>query len=174
MNPYAVYADRMNVHGRSRYEATMLNERRYLSSKLPENLSYTNIEIYPAKYGYNIESRHAKDHRIFQDVAIINSDNLDEKYLYTLPGDDIRLGSLIYWMDNHWLVIERDVNTTVYTRAKLLQCNHLLRWLTPDNQLIRQWCVVEDGTKLKRTMVRDGLAYWKQCVTRVPRIARTP
>ena len=84
-----------------------------------------------------------------QNVAIINSDNLNEKYIFSLPDEDIRHGDLIEWMDNHWLVTERDANTTVYTRAKLLQCNYLLKWVSEDHIVHEQWCVIEDGTKLK-------------------------
>lgn len=50
-------------------------------------------------------------------------------------------------MDNYWLVTERDPNITLYTKAKLLQCNHLLKWINSDDKIITQWCVVEDGTK---------------------------
>jgi hypothetical protein len=50
-------------------------------------------------------------------------------------------------MDNYWLVTERDVNMTVYTRAKMVQCNHLLRWVSEDDKICEQWCIIEDGTK---------------------------
>ena len=64
-----------------------------------------------------------------------------------MPSEDIEPGSLVDWMNNFWLVSERDANTTVYAKTKLLQCNHLLKWITPEHEIIQQWCVVEDGTK---------------------------
>lgn len=83
-------------------------------------------------------------------MAIINSDNLDIKTLCSLPGEDIRHGSLVEWMDQHWLVIEKDANNEVYTRAKMQQCNYLLRWINSDGEIIERWSIVNDGTKLKR------------------------
>lgn len=118
-----------------------------LNTKLPDSLSYHTAIIFDQEHGVNVDSEEMINAAIEQNVAIINSDNLDEKYIYSMPGEDIENGSLIHWMDNYWLVVERDANTTVYTRAKLLQCNYLLRWVSDENKICEQWCVVEDGTK---------------------------
>jgi hypothetical protein len=122
-------------------------EKRQILNKLPDNLSYQNVVIYDQAHGYNITSEEMSPFAIEKEVAIINSDNLNEKYIYSFPDDDIENGSLIYWMDNYWLVTERDANTTVYTRAKLTQCNYLLRWVSDDDKICEQWCIIEDGTK---------------------------
>ena len=29
----------------------------------------------------------------------------------------------------------------------MVQCNHLLRWVSKDDEICEQWCIVEDGTK---------------------------
>lgn len=147
MNAWDRYSDRVNVHGGSKYNASYNREYRYIHRKLPDNLSYTTVDIYPMEYGYNIDKEESISHMLTQNVAIINSDNLNEKTIISMPGEDIVLGSLVDWMDNHWLVIERDANTTMYTKAKLLQCNYLLKWITPESEIIEQWCVVDDGTK---------------------------
>jgi len=118
-----------------------------LLDKMKNTLSYHKVTIYDQEHGYNITEAGQAAGAFEQEVAIINSDNLNEKYIYSLPGEDIVHGDLIYWMDNYWLVNERDANTTVYTRAKLLQCNYLLRWVTPDGEIYEQWCAIEDGTK---------------------------
>lgn len=98
---------------------------------MPDNLSYTEADI----------------DGVMQTVAIINSDNLDEKKILSMPGETIKHGSLVHWMDQYWLVVEKDYNTTLYTRAKLQQCNYLLRWVSEDAVIHEQWCIVEDGTK---------------------------
>lgn len=147
MDVWSAYESRITAHGGSKRNAALIRETRFLNSKLRDNLSYQSVIIYPQAYGCNIESPEAHDHCYSQNVAIINSDNLNEKYIYSLPSEDVTLGSLLFWMDNYWLVCERDSNTTVYTRAKLLQCNHLLKWITPEKEIMEQWCVVEDGTK---------------------------
>lgn len=147
MDVWSTYQNRIAVRGGNKYGASLTNEIRTLERKLPDSLSYHNVEIFPQEYSYNIDSDTSIEHRVFQNVAIINSDNLNEKTIISMPSEDIRLGSLVHWMDNYWIVIERDANTTVYTRAKLLQCNHLLKWITPEKEILEQWCIIEDGTK---------------------------
>ena len=150
MDARNVYEERIRTHGGNKRNAALQRELRYIDMHLPDNLSYTTVTVYPAEYGYNITDKEMASHAFKQDVSIINSDNLNEKSMISMPGEDIELGALIFWMGNHWLVTERDANTTVYTKTKLLQCNHLLRWLNRTNdgvEIMEQWSVVEDGTK---------------------------
>lgn len=98
---------------------------------LPRNLSYTTALIDGNE----------------QSVAIINSDNLNEKTILSLPGEDLHCGSLIQWMDNYWILNELDANKTLYAHGKLLQCNYLLKWVTDDNEIHEEHVNVEDGTK---------------------------
>lgn len=143
MSVWDVYQSRANARGDTKRATQLKREIRTVQDKLPDNLSYQSVIIYDLEHGYNISEEYA----IQQNVAIINSDNLNEKTIIALPGDDIIHGSLVFWMDNHWLVTERDANTTVYTRAKMIQCNHLLKWVSADDEIIEQWCIIEDGTK---------------------------
>lgn len=145
------YKDRIEAIGDTQYNTSLKREANYISRKIVNNLSYHSVDIYDQEHGWNILYRDMNDDVIHQKVAIINSDNLNEKNIYSLPSEDIELGSLIHWMDNYWLVTERDANTTIYTRAKLLQCNYLLKWVDKESETVcEQWCVIEDGTKLKR------------------------
>lgn len=144
---WELYQSRLKVRGESKRDAILKREKRTLLNKLPDSLSYHNVKIFDRDHGYNITDERMLSCAHNQNVAIINSDNLDEKYIYSLPDEDIEHGSLIEWMDNYWIVNERDANTTVYTRAKLLQCNYLLKWVSDEGKIIEQWCMVEDGTK---------------------------
>ena len=126
------YENRMDAKGRTRRNTALTREQRMLEMKLRHSLSFhkdVTVDGVP------------------QDVAVINSDNLDTKFIYALPGEDIRHGAYVEWMDNVWLVIEKDYNTEVYTKAKMQQCNYLLKWVDADDVIHEQWCVVEDGTK---------------------------
>lgn len=149
MSVWDTYSDRVNARGLTK-RATVLNrEVRTLLHKVPDSLSYQIATIYDNAHGYNITSEEVAPFAKEQNVAIINSDNLNEKTIIALHGEDIEHGSLVFWMDNYWLVTERDANTTVYTKGKMIQCNHLLRWVNDKDKVCEQWCVIEDGTKLK-------------------------
>lgn len=147
MSVWDNYTARTEIRGTTKYSSNHKRESRFINNRLPDNLSYHTVTVFGREHGFNITAPNIAKLSFEQNVAIINSDNLNEKYIYSMPGEDIGHGDLIEWMGNHWLVTERDANTTVYTRAKLLQCNHLLKWVSEDGVLCEQWCVIEDGTK---------------------------
>ena len=131
MSVWDSYRSRINVHGGNKRGAALQKEFRFLMEKIPGSLSYHNAVI-------DGEQR---------ELAIIDSDNLDTKTLCSMPGEDLPHGGLVEWMDNRWLIIERDANNEVYTKAKMRQCNYLLRWIADDGSIVERWCIVEDGTK---------------------------
>ena len=143
METWDSYEERMTVRGKTRRGSSLTREQRMLRDKLRHSLSFHKDVIVDGE---------------IQDVAIINSDNLDTKFIYSLPGEDIRHGAYVEWMENVWLVIEKDYNTEVYTKAKMQQCNYLLKWVDDDDVIHEQWCVVEDGTKLRHA-VRHVIAW---------------
>ena len=131
MGIWDVYERRIDAHGGTKREAIRQREVRMIHHKLPDSLSYHSVTIDGAE----------------QNVAIINSDNLNEKTIISMPGEDLHGGGLVRWMENYWLITERDANTTVYTKCKMIQCNHLLKWVSKDGVIHQQWCIIEDGTK---------------------------
>lgn len=112
----------------------LAREKRTLRQKMPQSLSFHR--------GVIIDGQQ-------RDLSIINSDNLDTKTLLSLPDEDLPHGGLVEWMNNRWLIIEKDANNEVYTRCKMRQCNYLLRWVNPLGMIVERWCIIEDGTKLE-------------------------
>ena len=131
MNPWNTYEGRMVVRGNTRREASVIRTQRQLDNRIPSSLSYHVVHV-------NGEQR---------DLVILNSDNLDTKTLCTLPGEDLPHGGYVDWMDQHWIITERDANTEIYTKAIMRQCNYLLRWVNDEGIIVERWCIVEDGTK---------------------------
>lgn len=131
MDAWRLYNNRITVKGTTKRNATLQREIRMLSSKLKDGLSYKQVKI-------NDEPQY---------LEIINTDNLNEKTIYTLPGETVLCGSMIYWMNNYWLVTECDADTEIQTKAKMLQCNFLLKWVNDEGRVCEQWCIIEDGTK---------------------------
>ena len=112
----------------------LIREQNYLDRKLPSSLSYHTAVVNGTE----------------QQLAILDSDLLDVKTVYSLPGETIQGGSLVEWEENMWLVFSEDVNREVYTKAKMQQCNYLLKWVVEENDIpiiIERWCYVSDGTK---------------------------
>lgn len=160
MSAWDLYTSRRSITGTTRREATLRREKHYLLNHMPDSLSFHSLVI----------------DGIDRSAAVINSDNLDEKTLITMPGETVDCGALVEWMDNHWLVTEKDANVEVYTRAKLEQCNYLLKWVDEKTKtVVERWCIVEDGTKLKHAHLScNSLACWKRYVKTISLIAGTP
>lgn len=131
MSVWDNYEARINARGNTEREMSKRREMRYISTKIVDSLSY---------YVAIIEGEE-------REVSIINSDNLNQKKICSMPGEDLPLGGLVEWMGNHWLITEKDASNEMYTRAVMLQCNHILKWVDNDNVIHEQWCIVEDGTK---------------------------
>lgn len=131
METWETYLARCAARGNTRRDAAMKRESRFITNKTPHTLSYFVVEIDGAE----------------REAAVINTDNLNEKWIYSMPGEMIDAGSYVHWMDNYWLVTELDANTELRARAKMIQCNYLLRWVAADKTICEQWCIIEDGTK---------------------------
>lgn len=131
MSGWDEYRSRIESIGGSQRGAALKREKHFLTTKLRHSLSYKAVEL----------------DGVCQNVAVVNTDNLEEKFVYSLPGEDIKHGCLIFWQDNYWLVTERDADDELYTRAKMVQCNYLLKWIDRSSVIHEQWCIVEDGTK---------------------------
>ena len=131
MSVWDLYGNRTETRGKDKKEIMRIREERFVNRHIGDNLSYHSVTIDDTD----------------RDVVIIASDNLNEKTILSLPGEDLLHGGLVHWMDNYWLITERDADTTLYTRAKMIQCNHLLKWVSDDDVIHEQWCIIEDGTK---------------------------
>lgn len=131
MSIWDSYESRITASGRSKRESVLRRELHMLSAKLSDSLSFHSVEIDNAAY----------------EVAITNSDNFSEKTIYSIQSDVVKGGGLVKWMNNHWLITESDANTEIYTKAKMHQCNYLLKWIDADGKTHEQWCIIEDGTK---------------------------
>lgn len=130
MSVWKTYSRRLESKGKTIRDSVLNREKSTLRNKLPDNLSYEDIIIDGRK----------------QCVAVINSDDLNKKYLHSLPDEDISHGGLIFYEDNFWIVTEKDARKELYVTAKMERCNHLLKWITADGIIHEQWSIVEDGT----------------------------
>lgn len=131
MSLWDTYCSRINANGGDRRSAVLQREARFLNAKAPASLSFHRVTI-------NGEQR---------SLSIINSDNLSQKTLCTLPGETLPHGGIVEWMQNHWLITELDANNELYSKGIMRQCNYLLKWVADDGNIVERWCIVEDGTK---------------------------
>lgn len=131
MGAWDTYQSRIELHGDNRRRAQIIRQSRFLNSKMPSSLSYHTLLL----------------DGVERQMAVINLDNFDQKTICTMPGEDLTHGGYIEWMDNHWLITEKDANNELYTKGIMKQCNYLLKWITEAGEIVERWCIVTDGTK---------------------------
>lgn len=132
MGVWDLYEERLEHSGKTARDAALRREKMFLTMRTRDSLSY------------QIANVDGED----REVAIIGTDNLNTKFIYSMPNETLKNGGLVRWADNYWLITEKDAATEVYTKCKMLQCNYLLRWVDKaSHKVCEQWCVVEDGTK---------------------------
>lgn len=131
MGAWDTYLSRIGLRGDNKRQAQIVHQHRFLNSKMPSSLSYHTLLL----------------DGVERQIAVINSDNLDQKTICTMPGEDLTHGGYVEWMDNHWLITEKDANNELYTRGIMKQCNYLLKWITEAGEIVERWCIVTDGTK---------------------------
>lgn len=80
-------------------------------------------------------------------MAIVSSNNNNEKKIISMPGETLRCGAYVVWMGNTWLITELNAADEVYQYAVMVQCNHLLKWVNDKGQIVQRWVCAADGTK---------------------------
>lgn len=131
MGVWKDYESRLGVTGGTERTSALNHAQDQMRRKMMSSLSYKTAVVDGTE----------------QNVAIIDERDFNAKKIYSMPGDDLPHGGLVNWADSMWLITEINAHKEVYTEAKMLQCNHILKWINDDGNIIERWCVVEDGTK---------------------------
>ena len=130
MNPWETYEARNAVRGVTRRDTTLNRAQNCLARKMPQPLSFTDVSVDGVKHS----------------ISVIDTDNLDTKLIFTMPNETVKHGGIVEWEGYHWIFTEKDAHSEVYTKAKMRQCNYLLKWVD-EQSIIERWCIVEDGTR---------------------------
>lgn len=83
-----------------------------------------------------------------QQISIIDvSDDYNVKKIFSLPNESVEHGGLVVWNNSYWLITEVNPRKEAYSEGKMTQCNHVLKWIDDEGNIIEKWCIVVDGTK---------------------------
>lgn len=83
-----------------------------------------------------------------QKISIADvSDDYNVKKIFSLPNENLEHGGLVEWNSTFWLITEINPRNEAYSEGKMTQCNHILKWIDDNGNIIEKWCIVVDGTK---------------------------
>jgi len=131
MSGWDVYDRRRDALGRTKREMWVEHTRTNYLRKMLESPSCRDVRI------------NGED----QTVCIVHTAEMQQKKIFSLPGEHLEHGGIVDFEDNKWLITELDADNLIYDRGIMQQCNHILRWISKDGTLKEKWCYVADGTK---------------------------
>lgn len=124
----SAYKSWLSVDGSTERDRVLNRTRRTLASQLAVNPAVREVLI----------------DQVPQYLYITRSETPTKKYFNTMPGETVRLGSVAYWNDRHWLVINAIQDDELTVRGMIQQCNRQLVWQNPETrEIISRWCTIE-------------------------------
>lgn len=122
------YLEMLNTNGSGRRERMIAKGIHDMNLQGPDHPSYKSVTI-------DDEPRY---------LNIISATVTNQKIIHTRPGEDISLGSIVYWSGSHWLITERDAETEITVRGKIEICQKEITWQDPDTlEIVKRWSTVE-------------------------------
>lgn len=125
------YRDRLGASEAPKRDLVKMRTQRLLHHKHKASLSYKTVLI----------------NGVQQNVSIIDTTDLSEKKIFSMPSETLLHGGLVDWEDSKWLITEINAHSELYEEGRIKRCNHLLKWKDNDGMIQERWCIVEDGTK---------------------------
>lgn len=122
------YKARLLTNGRTECDRIIDRAKRNIASQVNRNVACREVLV----------------DQVPQTLFINRSEVPKKKYFNTLPGESVPLGSVIYWNDMHWLVVESMQDDEMTVRGMIQQCNRQLTWQNPETrEIISRWCTIE-------------------------------
>ena len=135
MGVWDTYAARLNApfdkRGNAERDSALSHIQDRMRRKITASLSYSTAVI------------NGKEHK----VAVIDMNEIDQKKIFSMPGEDLPHGATVDWSGSKWLITQVDAHHEFCTEGRLLRCNHLLRWIDGDGNVVARWANIADGTK---------------------------
>ena len=88
-----------------------------------------------------------------RDVHIV-TEGAKGNRLLCKPNENINVDEYIIWNNKHFLCTHRFPDDKVQTKGTIQECNHTLKWINKNDQLITRPCI-EDARTLYTTGIKD-------------------
>lgn len=129
------YFERLATIGLTRRERAVNHQRDYFNRRLPESLSYKEVELNGIPTNIIIDKGTKPYYKKYRSLISTNPD-------YIKP----RVGDYIKWANTMWLVINADSDDELYVDGELYQCNYLLKWQDSKGKIIERWVHVGNAS----------------------------
>ena len=77
-----------------------------------------------------------------QQDLIITPTNEENKFtVFARPGEELKIGDILYWNGLHWLMTDIAFDDDIYTTGTMVRCNRQISWMNDMGQVIKRWCL---------------------------------
>lgn len=132
-----LYKDRLNAYKVGGKEGKIDSIKKQILDDFMSNPSHEEVTISDEIRDVHIVSEGAKGNRVL-----------------CKPNENINVGEYIVWNNKHFLCTHRFPDNKVQVKGTIQECNHTLKWINQNNQLITRPCI-EDARTLYTTGVKD-------------------
>jgi|GEM_PF-3535410 len=122
-----LYAQRVNINGENRREKLINNTKKILRKY--------------SKKSYNCKSVIINNNPC--DLLIDSTENPDVKKYSDIYDVIESAGTIIEWMNEHWIVDTIDSDSELYKKGKLLRCNYQLKFIDTNGRVTSRYCYIE-------------------------------
>jgi hypothetical protein len=85
---------------------------------------------------------------ISQRFVISKYKDNDKKKITAFPNEDLNLGDIIDCFNTKWIVIDLNLDKTIYTKGIMQQCNYQLKWQNSSGDIIQRWIITENSSDI--------------------------
>ncbi len=76
-----------------------------------------------------------------QDLIITPTKEQNKFTVFARPGDELKIGDILYWNKLHWLMTDIAFDDDIYTTGTMVRCNRQIAWMNERGQIIKRWCL---------------------------------
>lgn len=76
-----------------------------------------------------------------QDFIITPTQEQNKFTVFARPGEELRIGDILYWNGLHWLMTDIAFDDDIYTTGSMVRCNRQISWMNDNGQVVKRWCL---------------------------------
>ena len=132
MVQWDIYSSLLTSSGVTQRDRTINKTKREMLKLAPHTPAYKNVII---------------DGKPQNVLIISSSTELDTKKIVAMPNENINIGSIVEWSNEHWIIYDNDCEDSIHQKGMMYRCNVYLKWQNEKGEIIGRYGYISDSSK---------------------------
>lgn len=132
MVQWNIYSSLLTSNGVTQRDRTINKTKREMLKLAPHTPAYKNVII---------------DGKPQNVLIISSSTELDTKKIVAMPNENINIGSIVEWSNEHWIIYDNDCEDSIHQKGMMYRCNVYLKWQNEKGEIIGRYGYISDSSK---------------------------